>query len=167
MPTYTWGQADKNMKRVFAVLAIFAVFSFSACATSGQSLAAEQKEAKIQRLIESKDFIGIFENAKVIGYEKTQSNYIVSNVVKKYFENNGDSREDVIRTLERSGFKVYPGGLYDPKNEKNIPPYNERIYAERKSTPFHLYYYTMYKAYVYIKGEKVDRVIAHTYIDGL
>lgn len=158
----------RNYRLLFILIAMFASFSLlSACASSAHQLSLQEKESMAQHLIKEKDFVGIFEKAVEIGHEKSSSNYIVSEQVIEYFKANGDTRENVIRTLESNGFKVYTGNTFAPKNRNNERSYDEEIYGERKNTPFHLYRYITYKVYVYMNSGKVDRVIAHAYSDGL
>ncbi len=155
-------------KTSFALaLALFVIFALGGCATSGRSLTAEEKEAKIQRLIADKDFVGIFKSAMEISEKKNSMGADVSVIVKRYFEANGNDRESVIKTLNNGFFNVIKGSDYNPNKKRLGPPYDEQIIGSRKNTFLHLYRYITYKTYVYMKDGRVDRVIAIIGSDGL
>jgi len=69
--------------------------------------------------------------------------------------------------LKRNGFEVYTGVKYDPKIDRNVPPYDEQIIAKRNLSPIHLYIWKTCRVYIYMKNGKVYHVLAHSFVDGL
>lgn len=156
-----------NVKHLFAVLTVFVSLSVNACATDGQPLAADQKEVRIQNLIEKKDFVGIFKHSRFVGIINDEMGIDVSDIVEEYFRKNGDSREFVVETLKRGGFEVPSGSTHTKSELRRGISYDEKVVGSKIGTPLHLYRFTRYKAYIFLKDGRVNRVVAHTFSDGL
>lgn len=154
--------------------AVAALMLLCSCAAghSTKQLSTEDKERVVQRLIDNRDFTGIFEKAYEVGtlHQDGGGNYLVSDAVMAYVRTCCTNREDAIALLKANGFKVYTGGVYDPQSKgpyQETTPYDERIFAERLTPIIRLYAWKTYRVNLYLEQGQVVRVLAHAFPDAL
>jgi len=160
-------------QRILSILVVLAIIPFSiSCSmtASSKQLSDIEKNHIVRKLIEDKDFIGIFRKSRQIGTQHRDGgdNYLVSDAVMAYLQTGYLERDKAIQLLEDNGFKVHTGGVFVPRPSRpDDKPYEERVEGSRRAKPVNFYVWETFRVFLYLQDGKVDRVLAHAYTDAL